>query len=185
MSEKKFLVWLNSIKSTTFNWIRSINFLREDRKDCRLDSRYASWLIILHFPDWVSVTSIMALSSLMLPSCSSRRSFNRWWVSHIHLLSPIFLPFSYLYQPRQEVFLLRYGIKPKSERAWKSFKSQYQIAFFPMSLVLFHIWAPCMSDSQALSWKNHGLPSSSSPLCSKEGVNDGKKMRILCKSIKS
>lgn len=48
-------------KQTALGRLSSLtkNFIREERKDCRLDSRYASWLIafVLHFlyRDWLGV----------------------------------------------------------------------------------------------------------------------------------
>lgn len=76
--------------------------------------------------------------------------------------------------------------KPRSERASKCFKYQDQIwGFFPMSLVLCPHWAPCQTPKPYIYCKNNGLPSSSSPLCSQEEVNDGKKMRILFNRQKS
>jgi len=55
---KLTIAFWQAISTKKHSSVTTINLLREERSDCRLDSRYASFLILLNFPDWLSVTSI-------------------------------------------------------------------------------------------------------------------------------
>jgi len=69
---KLTIAFWQAISTKKHSSVTTINLLREERSDCRLDSRYASFLILLNFPDWLSVTSINWLSFL------SWLGFQRW-----------------------------------------------------------------------------------------------------------